>query len=106
MNEPRLIKKYPNRRLYDTELSCYITLNDVRALIAAGHELKVSEQRGGRDITRNVLLQVISEQEAGADSRLSREFLTQLIRSYRVIPAIEVQRSLEACLQQMAAGRP
>ena len=78
----------------------------MRALIAGGHELKVSEQRGGRDITRNVLLQVISEQESGADSRLSKEFLTQLIRSYRAIPAIEVQRSLEACLQQIVTARP
>jgi polyhydroxyalkanoate synthesis repressor PhaR len=105
MDEPRLIKKYPNRRLYDTELSRYITLEDVRALIAAGTEVRVSEQRGGRDITRNVLLQVISEQEMGAGSRLNKEFLSLLIRSYNVIPAIEVARPLEASMRQVAAAR-
>ena len=104
MNEPRLIKKYPNRRLYDTELSRYITLDDVRALIAGGTEVRVSEQRGGRDITRNVLLQVIAEQEQGAGSRLSKEVLALLIRSYNGIPALEVSRPLEERLRQVAAA--
>ena len=103
MSEPRLIKKYPNRRLYDTELSRYITLEDIRTLIAAGGDLKVSEQRGGRDITRSVLLQVVAELEQSGDSRLSREFLVQLIRSYRVIPPNEVSRPLEACIRQIGA---
>lgn len=105
MNEPRLIKKYPNRRLYDTELSRYITLDDVRGLISAGTEVRVAEQRGGRDITRNVLLQVIAEQEMGAGSRLSREFLALLIRSYNTIPATEVSKPLEASMRQVAAAR-
>jgi polyhydroxyalkanoate synthesis repressor PhaR len=105
MDEPRLIKKYPNRRLYDTELSRYITLEDVRALIAAGTEVRVSEQRGGRDITRNVLLQVIAELEMGASSRLSKEFLALLIRSYNIIPAFEVARPLEAAMGQVATAR-
>ncbi len=106
MNEPRLIKKYPNRRLYDTELSRYITLEDVRTLIAGGTEVRVSEQRGGRDITRSVLLQVIAEQEQGAGSRLSKEFLALLIRSYNAIPALDVSRPLEASLRQVAAAKP
>lgn len=106
MNEPRLIKKYPNRRLYDTELSRYITLDDVRALIAAGTEVRVNEQRGGRDITRSVLLQVIAEQEQGAGSRLSKEFLALLIRTYNGIPPLDVSRPLEASLRQVAAAKP
>ena len=106
MKEPRLIKKYPNRRLYDTELSRYITLEDVRALIVAGTEVRVSEQRGDRDITRSVLLQVIAEQEQGASSRLSKDFLSLLIRSYNRVPAIEVSRPLEACLRQLGAAPP
>lgn len=61
MNEPRLIKKYPNRRLYDTKRSCYITLQDVRALVAGETPVRVLEQRSGLDITRPVLLQVITE---------------------------------------------
>ena len=105
MDEPRLIKKYPNRRLYDTELSRYITLEDVRALITAGTEVRVTEQRGGRDIPRNVLLQVIAEQEMGAGARLSREFLSLLIRSYNAIPATEVARPLEERMRQISAAR-
>ena len=105
MDEPRLIKKYPNRRLYDTELSRYITLEDVRGLITAGTEVRVTEQRGGRDITRNVLLQVIAEQELGAGTRLSREFLSLLIRSYNAIPATEVARPLEERMRQITAAR-
>jgi hypothetical protein len=71
MSEPRLIKKYPNRRLYDTELSRYITIDDVRGLIAARTQPRIIEQRSGRDITRSVLLQVIAEQELGSSARLS-----------------------------------
>jgi polyhydroxyalkanoate synthesis repressor PhaR len=87
MNEPRLIKKYPNRRLYDTELSRYITIDDVRGLIAAHARPRIIEQRSGRDITRSVLLQVIAEQELGAGARLSEAFLAELIRSYDLTPA-------------------
>jgi len=100
MSEQRLIKKYPNRRLYDTELSRYITLDDVRALIAGRDELRVVEQRSGRDITRSVLLQVITEQEQGESARLSEDFLAQLIRTYGVTPPGPTSTYLEQSLRQ------
>jgi polyhydroxyalkanoate synthesis repressor PhaR len=98
MSEPRLIKKYPNRRLYDTQLSRYITLEDVRRLIAGSTPLRVVEQRSGRDITRTVLLQVITEQEQGENSRLSENFLTELIRTYGQVPATATMNVLESSL--------
>jgi polyhydroxyalkanoate synthesis repressor PhaR len=99
MSEPRLIKKYPNRRLYDTELSRYITIDDVRALIASQNRPRIVEQRSGRDITRAVLLQVISEQELGTGARLSENFLSDLIRSYELTQPAATAAHLESNLR-------
>ena len=104
MSEPRLIKKYPNRRLYDTQLSRYITLEDVRRLIAGSTPVRVIEQRSGRDITRSVLLQVISEQEQGESARLSETFLTELIRTYGQVPASATMNVLENSLHNYVQG--
>jgi polyhydroxyalkanoate synthesis repressor PhaR len=105
MSEPRLIKKYPNRRLYDTEFSRYITIEDIRALINSRTRLRILEQRSGRDITRSVLLQVISEQEQGAGARLSEAFLAELIRSYELTPAAPTSSHLEQSLHQYLEAR-
>lgn len=78
----RLIKKYPNRRLYDTEESRYITLADIRQLVLDKIEFKVIDKQSQDDITRSILLQVISEQEQKGDPILSRDLLSQIIRSY------------------------
>jgi polyhydroxyalkanoate synthesis repressor PhaR len=78
----RIIKKYPNRRLYDTEVSRYITLEEIRKLVLQGVEFTVVDNRSRRDITRFILLQVISEQEEGGDPIFSTEILTQIIRFY------------------------
>ena len=59
MTDERIIKKYPNRRLYDTNQSCYITLNDVRDLVLASVPFKVIDRQSGDDITRSILLQII-----------------------------------------------
>ena len=106
MSEPRQIKKYPNRRLYDTELSRYITLADVCKLVNDQGDIRVIEQRTGRDITRTVLLQVIAEQEQGQAVRLSEAFLCQLIRSYSAVPASSVSTALENALGAVLAGAP
>jgi polyhydroxyalkanoate synthesis repressor PhaR len=82
MSEPRVIKKYPNRRLYDTVESRYITLADIRRLVVDRIEFVVVDKKTQEDITRNILLQVISEQEQTPDTLMSRDFLSQLIRSY------------------------
>ncbi|MEM7284033.1 MAG: polyhydroxyalkanoate synthesis repressor PhaR [Pseudomonadota bacterium] len=82
MSEPRIIKKYPNRRLYDTEESRYITLADIRKLVMDKVDFSVIDKQSQDDITRSILLQVISEQEQKGEPVMSRDFLSQVIRSY------------------------
>lgn len=82
MSEVRIIKKYPNRRLYDSEESRYITLADVKNLVIKKIEFIVIDKKTGDDITRSILLQVISEQEQHGEPIMSQDFLSQLIRSY------------------------
>jgi polyhydroxyalkanoate synthesis repressor PhaR len=82
MSEPRVIKKYPNRRLYDTVESRYITLADVRRLVIEKIDFVVIDKKSQHDITRSILLQVISEQEHQGDALMSQDFLSQIIRSY------------------------
>jgi polyhydroxyalkanoate synthesis repressor PhaR len=82
MSEIRVIKKYPNRRLYDTFESRYITLDDIRRLVLEGVDFGVIDKRSQQDITRPVLLQVIAEQEQRDGTVLSQGFLAQLIRSH------------------------
>lgn len=87
MNKARVIKKYPNRRLYDTEESRYITLADVKDLVLKKIEFMVIDKKSGDDITRSILLQVISEQEQQGEAIMSEDFLSQVIRSYgKVMP--------------------
>lgn len=78
----RLIKKYPNRRLYDTQTSAYITLNDVKLLVLEGHEFKVVDAKSNEDLTRSILLQIILEEEAGGHPLFSASTLAQIIRFY------------------------
>jgi len=83
MTKPvRLIKKYPNRRLYDTKTSGYITLVDVKALVVQHEEFQVVDAKSGADLTRSILLQIILEEEAGGAPMLSSDVLTQFIRFY------------------------
>ena len=79
MSLPRIIKKYPNRRLYDTEISRYITLADIRRLVVEGIEFRIIDKQSQADITTTILLQVISEQENTDSPMLSREFLLAII---------------------------
>src|ERR1700730_2114422 len=71
MSEPRVIKKYPNRRLYDTVESRYITLADVRRLVVERIEFVVVDKKNNADITRSILLQVIAEQEHDGEPLMS-----------------------------------
>jgi len=82
MSEPRVIKKYPNRRLYDTVESRYITLSDIRRLVLEKVEFVVIDKKSQDDITRSILLQVIAEQEHQGEPLMSQDFLSQVIRSY------------------------
>ena len=82
MSEPRVIKKYPNRRLYDTVESRYITLADLRRLVTDKVEFVVVDKKTQEDITRSILLQVIAEQEHEGEPMMSQDFLSQVIRAY------------------------
>ncbi|MBV2091707.1 MAG: polyhydroxyalkanoate synthesis repressor PhaR [Candidatus Thiodiazotropha sp. (ex Ctena orbiculata)] len=78
----RLIKKYPNRRLYDTEQSKYITLSQLRQLIVGGELIKVIDSTTEEDITRTILLQIILESESGGKPLFTANMLSQIIRFY------------------------
>lgn len=100
----RIIKKYPNRRLYDTEISKYITLEDVKNLVLKGVSFCVKDVKTDEDLTRSILLQIISEQEHNGEPLLSTESLTQLIRfygnAYQSVVADYLEKSLEIFTKQ------
>jgi polyhydroxyalkanoate synthesis repressor PhaR len=81
-NSSRIIKKYPNRRLYDTEESRYITLADIKRLVIEKIDFIVIDKKSQQDITRSILLQVIADQEDYGEPVMSQDFLAQIIRSY------------------------
>jgi polyhydroxyalkanoate synthesis repressor PhaR len=80
--EIRLIKKYPNRRLYDTTTSSYITLVDVKQLVLDQVKFKVVDAKSEEDLTRSILLQIILEEEGSGTPMFSSEMLCQIIRFY------------------------
>ncbi|MGD1983549.1 MAG: polyhydroxyalkanoate synthesis repressor PhaR [Chromatiaceae bacterium] len=82
MAAERLIKKYPNRRLYDTAESRYITLDEVRQMVLEEVPFKVIDRQSDEDITRNILLQIIMEQESGGAPLFSADVLARFIRNY------------------------
>lgn len=82
MSEVRIIKKYPNRRLYDTAISSYITLEDVRRLVLDDVPVKVTDARSQEEITHNTLLQIIVEQEEKGPHLFTTESLQEMIRLY------------------------
>ena len=78
----RLIKKYPNRRLYDTQTSSYITLTDVKQLVLDNEEFTVVDAKSSEDLTRSILLQIILEEEAGGAPMFTEPVLASIIRFY------------------------
>jgi len=78
----RLIKKYPNRRLYDTKTSAYITLTDVKDLVLSREAFSVLDAKTSEDITRSILLQIILEEEASGAPLFTADLLAQMIRFY------------------------
>ncbi len=81
-NQVRLIKKYPNRRLYDTKTSSYITLVDVKQMVLKQEEFQAVDAKSGDDLTRQILLQIILEEESGGSPMFTSEALSQMIRTY------------------------
>src|SRR3954466_4659671 len=83
MSQPtRIIKKYPNRRLYDTETSSYITLQDVKKLVLEHVDFRVEDAKSKEDLTRAILLQIILEEESAGAPMFSSDMLSQIIRFY------------------------
>ncbi len=105
----RTIKKYPNRRLYDTEESRYITLADVKQLVLDKQDFEVIDKKSGDDITRSILLQVISDQEEQGEPIMSRDFLSEIIRSYsNSMPDFArryLEQSMSLFMRQQAEAR-
>ena len=103
-NTQRIIKKYPNRRLYDTEISAYVTLGELCQLVMDNDDFQVVDAKTGQDITHNVLLQIITEQEHSNPPMFSNQFLAQLIRLYgnsmQVLFADFLQSSMSMFTQQ------
>ena len=78
----RVVKKYPNRRLYDTSPSTYITLTEVKQLVMDGEDVAVRDAKTGEDLTRSILLQIILEEEAGGAPMFTEAVLANIIRFY------------------------
>ena len=79
---PRVLKKYPNRRLYDTRTSSYITLSDVKQMVLDGETFEVRDAKTGDELTRSILLQIILEEETGGMPMFTTQMLAQVIRFY------------------------
>jgi len=102
-DEPVIIKKYANRRLYNTGTSTYVTLEDLAAMVKGGEDFVVYDAKTQEDITRSVLTQIIFEQEnkEGAQNLLPVNFLRQLIRFYGDTMQILVPRYLEVSMESL-----
>src|SRR5688572_16643488 len=100
---PRVVKKYPNRRLYDTVESRYITLADIRRLVMDKIDFIVIDKKSQEDITRSILLQVIAEQEHAGEPLMSQDFLSQVIRSYGGAMQCVVGSYLEQSLKLLSS---
>jgi len=82
VSDKRIIKKYPNRRLYDTKTSCYITLRDIKELVVSYSDFKVIDARTKEDLTRCTLMQLITEEETNRNPILTPEILKEFVRFY------------------------
>ena len=98
----RIIKKYPNRRMYDTETSSYVTLAEIKALVMAGTPFVVRDAKTQDDLTRSILLQIILEEEAGGSPLFSETVLANLIRFYGHTMQGFFGASLESNIQAFA----
>ena len=102
----RVIRKYPNRRLYDTQTSAYVTLADVRALVMQRAPFVVRDARTGEDLTRSILLQIMLEEEAGGAPMFSEQLLANLIRFYghamQSLMGAYLERSIDTMLEVQA----
>ena len=104
-NKPLLIKRYASRRLYNTETSDYVTLEDIALFIREGREVQIVDLKSGDDLTRQYLLQIIAEHESRGESVLPVDVLTDLVRSYTTQAASVVPPFLAASFEMLRDGQ-
>jgi len=106
-NDPRplLIKRYASRRLYNTETSDYVTLEDIAAFIRQGREVQIVDLKTGDDLTRQYLLQIIAEHESRGENVLPVDVLTDLVRSYTTQAQTVVPQFLAASFEMLREGQ-
>ncbi len=104
-NKPLLIKRYASRRLYNTETSDYVTLEDIAVFIREGREVQIVDLKSGDDLTRQYLLQIIAEHESRGESVLPVDVLTDLVRSYTSQAASVVPQFLQASFEMLREGQ-
>ena len=102
---PLLIKRYASRRLYNTETSDYVTLEDIARFIRSGREVKIVDLKSGDDLTRQYLLQIIAEHESKGESVLPLDVLTDLVRSYTGAAQSVVPTFLAASFEMLREGQ-
>jgi polyhydroxyalkanoate synthesis repressor PhaR len=104
-SNPLLIKRYASRRLYNTETSDYVTLEDIAGFIRDGREVKIVDLKSGDDLTRQYLLQIIAEHESRGESVLPVDVLTDLVRSYMSGNVSVVPQFLKASFDMLRDGQ-
>lgn len=103
--ETLLIKRYASRRLYNTETSDYVTLDDIAGFIREGREVQIIDLKSGDDLTRQYLLQIIAEHESKGESVLPVDVLTDLVRSYTSQAGSVVPQFLQASFDMLREGQ-
>lgn len=103
--KPLLIKRYASRRLYNTETSDYVTLEDIAGFIRAGREVQIVDLKSGDDLTRQYLLQIVAEHESKGDTVLPTDVLTDLVRSYATNMQSVVPQFLQASFEMLREGQ-
>lgn len=104
-NSPLLIKRYASRRLYNTETSDYVTLDDIAAFIRDGREVQIIDLKTGDDLTRQYLLQIIAEHESRGENMLPINVLTDLVRSYTTQAQSVVPQFLATSFEMLREGQ-
>lgn len=105
MSETRVIKKYPNRRLYDTKISSYITLNDIKKLVMSYSDFRVIDAKTSEDLTRCTLMQIIAEEETNGQPLLTAEILKEFVRFYGDSMQAMMSRFLEHSIKHFMERR-
>jgi polyhydroxyalkanoate synthesis repressor PhaR len=103
--KPLLVKRYASRRLYNTETSDYVTLDDIAGFIRAGREVQIIDLKSGDDLTRQYLLQIVAERESKGDTVLPTNVLTDLVRSYTTNMQSVVPQFLAASFEMLRDGQ-